>query len=147
MPRTVIVVPCFNEGKRFSPEAFRSFARQWTEGEFLLVNDGSTDNTLHILKALEESMPGIVTALDLPRNLGKAEAVRHGFVQAFESGPDYVGFWDADLATPLEALPLFEAVFREKSTIEMGVMLTLFPTSNAPSPESRNLSGPTPPVF
>ena len=35
-------------------------------------------------------------------------------LQAFEVTPDYAGYWDADLATPLDAIPLFERVFRER---------------------------------
>ena len=119
MPRTIVIVPCFNEAKRFSTESFRDFARAWPDGMFLLVNDGSTDNTSTILRALQETLPASFAALDLPRNAGKAEAVRRGFDRAFQSSPDYVGFWDADLATPLDALPLFEAVFAERSMVEM----------------------------
>lgn len=119
MPRTIIVVPCFNEQERFSPEAFRKFAEQWRDGAFLLVDDGSTDNTLHILKDLEGSMPNSFAVLGLPKNVGKAEAVRSGFQRAFQSAPEYVGFWDADLATPVDAVPLFETVFAGKPATEM----------------------------
>src|SRR5262245_48913342 len=99
MARTIIVVPCFNEVTRFSATSFRSFASRWPEGAFLLVNDGSTDKTSGVLRALQDSMPESFTTLDLPQNVGKAEAVRQGFELAFKSRPDYVGFWDADLAT------------------------------------------------
>ena len=119
MARTIIVVPCFNEVTRLSVTSFRSFASRWSEGAFLLVNDGSTDDTSGLLRALQESMPESFTTLDLPQNAGKAEAVRRGFELAFKSTPDYVGFWDADLATPLEAVPLFEAVFAERPMVEM----------------------------
>lgn len=119
MTQTVIVVPCFNEAKRFSTEAFRDFARLWQGGTFVLVDDGSTDGTLHVLRALEESMPSSFAVVHLARNSGKAEAVRTGFQRAFRSSPDFVGFWDADLATPLDAVPLLEAVLVEHHQIEM----------------------------
>jgi hypothetical protein len=41
------------------------------------------------------------------RNVGKAEAVRKGFVFAFERNFENIGYWDADLATPLEMIPKF----------------------------------------
>ena len=57
--------------------------------------------------------------LRLPQNQGKAEAVRLGFRAAFEKSPWYLGYWDADLSTPLEALSSFETVFEELPAVEM----------------------------
>jgi glycosyltransferase involved in cell wall biosynthesis len=73
--------------------------------QFCFVNDGSSDETLPVLLALcrEPSVTGFV--LDLPRNSGKAEAVRRGLVAALGTGARLVGFWDADLAAPLSELP------------------------------------------
>ena len=114
MARTIIVIPCFNEARRLSPEAFRDFAATWPDGAFLFVDDGSSDGTFEVLNAIRHAIPAQCEILRLPQNAGKAEAVRRGMLRAFESNPDYAGFWDADLATPLDALPLFERVFRER---------------------------------
>lgn len=119
MPETIIVVPCFNEAARLAPAEFRSFAERWRHGSFLFVDDGSTDGTFSILSALKGSMPARAEILRLPRNAGKAEAVRHGFLEAFRSSPEYVGFWDSDLATPLDAIPLLEAVLRDRPQTEV----------------------------
>lgn len=119
MPRTVLVVPCFNEEQRLRPDVFLSFAKTWLKGRFLLVDDGSSDRTFAILEGLQASMPGSFEVLQLPRNVGKAEAVRSGIRKAFQSNPEYVGFWDADLAAPLETVRLFEDVFRERPAVEM----------------------------
>lgn len=119
MARTILVVPCFNEARRLSPEDFRAFAGSWRDGAFLFVDDGSSDSTFAILSALRDSIPGQCEILRLPQNAGKAEAVRRGMLRAFGSNPDYAGFWDADLATPLDALALFERVFRERPATEI----------------------------
>ncbi|HVS33165.1 MAG TPA: glycosyltransferase [Thermoanaerobaculia bacterium] len=113
--RSIIVVPCYNEEKRLPVQAFRDF----TAAEFLFVNDGSTDGTLKQLQSLHAEQPDRFTVLDLDRNRGKAEAVRRGMLAAMERRPDFVGFWDADLATPLSELPSLVEVFDSRPEIDM----------------------------
>jgi dolichyl-phosphate beta-glucosyltransferase len=115
----VIVIPCFNEAQRLCTEDLFAFAQRWPYGKFLFVDDGSTDSTLAVLSALQERRPAQVEILQLPRNVGKAEAVRQGMLRSFQSSPEYVGFWDADLATPLDAIPLFERVLQDRPEIEI----------------------------
>jgi glycosyltransferase involved in cell wall biosynthesis len=76
----------------------------------VLVNDGSTDGTLSLLRALAEQHPERVEVLDQPRNTGKSEAVRRGMLAAFDRGAEMAGYWDADLATPLDAIADFAAI-------------------------------------
>jgi glycosyltransferase involved in cell wall biosynthesis len=119
MPRTILVVPCFNEDQRLLPDVFLAMAKAWPDGAFLLVDDGSTDRTFSILSRLEATMPRSFEVLRLVHNMGKAEAVRVGMRKAFHSDAAYVGFWDADLATPLGTVRLFEDVLRERPAVEM----------------------------
>lgn len=107
MASTVIVVPCYNEGSRLAADQFRAFMGRHQGVRFLFVNDGSTDNTLAVLHHLRDQAHARVGVLDLPRNQGKAEAVRQGCLAAFEEGAARIGYWDADLATPLQAIPDF----------------------------------------
>src|SRR5262249_16117766 len=86
---------------------------------FLFVNDGSTDDTISVLKALHEDDPERYVICDLPRNVGKAEAVRAGVLLAFAAGPDYMGYWDADLATPLGMIPTFCTLLDDRPDLEM----------------------------
>lgn len=122
-----IVVPCFNEAERLRGDAFRAFCARVPDVDFLFVNDGSTDATLERLRELERALPGRVAVLDLARNFGKAEAVRLGMLAALKSGADAAGYWDADLATPLEEIPRFQAVLAEQPQVDlvMGARLQL----------------------
>jgi dolichyl-phosphate beta-glucosyltransferase len=99
-----IVVPCYNEARRLNAPAFRAFAAENPTIAFLFVNDGSTDGTREVLDELSRGDGEPFKVLHLERNCGKAEATRQGMQEVFRLGPDYVGYWDADLATPLEAI-------------------------------------------
>lgn len=119
MRDTAIVVPCYNEAERLDPAAFRTFARTHDNLYFLFVNDGSTDRTQNVLDDLNRHDPIACRVLRLEHNSGKAEAVRRGMLQALESEPAYVGYWDADLATPLEVIPDLRAVLEHRPTVEL----------------------------
>ena len=95
-----LIIPCYNEADRIDFEAIR----QGAAGLFRLVfvNDGSTDGTGALLA---QNCADNWSVLDLEQNVGKAEAVRQGIVylqqQDYFAEVDWVGFWDADLATPM----------------------------------------------
>jgi len=115
----ILVVPCYNEEQRLPVDELRSFAVPGARIELLFVNDGSRDGTLRLLESLSNEDPARFSVLDLPQNQGKAEAVRRGILAAMERKPDFVGFWDADLATPLDQLVDFLDVFATSPNIEM----------------------------
>jgi dolichyl-phosphate beta-glucosyltransferase len=105
-----IVVPCYNESRRLPVARFEQYI-QSTGTEFVFVDDGSTDETIEILKKIELAYPDQVVVVSCGSNMGKGEAVRRGINVAFARHVDYVGFWDADLATPLEVISDFLAEF------------------------------------
>jgi len=111
MSETLLVVPCYNEDRRLPRDEFLRFARENPDTGFLFVNDGSSDETLTVLEQLASEHPQAIDVLDQQPNRGKAEAVRVGLLAAFAKGPRFVGFWDADLATPLSEVPRFIEVF------------------------------------
>lgn len=116
MSHLVLVVPCYNEALRLDVEAFARFGPGGLAVELLFVNDGSRDATLERLHAVQAAKPETTRILNLPANRGKAEAVRLGLLAALESEPDAVGFWDADLATPLaEVRELYDVLDRHGS--------------------------------
>ena len=117
-PRVAIVVPCYNEGRRLPVAQFDEFLRN-SETDFFFVDDGSRDHTQEVLAALKATRPDRVTVIHQAENRGKAETVRHGICTAVDREFEYVGFWDADLATPLAEIPEFMGVFAEHPELDM----------------------------
>lgn len=115
-----IVIPCYNEAKRLRSDTFILFLRENAGINFIFVNDGSTDRTPELLEALQTHCPARIHVHHLPGNGGKAEAVRTGLRIASDTpGTDLVGYWDADLATPLDSIPEFARIAQRFSTVEV----------------------------
>src|SRR5689334_16366888 len=96
---SVYVVPCFDEERRIDRARFAELAND-RHVRLLFVDDGSRDKTGDVIEAMAASSQGRIEALLLPKNVGKAEAVRVGMLHALERGATKVGFTDADLSTP-----------------------------------------------
>lgn len=115
---TVVVIPCYNESQRLNREAVHRAVELQSGVRFLFVDDGSTDDTAAVLETLCANSPHRLHWIAMPSNSGKAEAVRTGVKQAIAEGARLVGYWDADLATPLTAIPSFvEALNGDESRI------------------------------
>jgi dolichyl-phosphate beta-glucosyltransferase len=111
---TVIVVPCYNEAARLDTAAFAAFLAQSCDVSFVMVDDGSSDGTGDVLEHLRACDPRRIAVLGLGDNVGKAEAVRRGVKLALRRAPSLVGYWDADLATPLSSIERFRATLAER---------------------------------
>ena len=106
-----IIVPCYNEEaalEAFYEQTSAVCARlPGAAVEYIFVDDGSTDGTLGLLRALAER-DGRVRWLSLSRNFGKEAAMFAGLEHA---KGDYAAVMDADLQDPPGLLPeLLEAV-------------------------------------
>jgi dolichyl-phosphate beta-glucosyltransferase len=119
LPLALVVIPCHNEEQRLDVAAFKAFAKAQTAISFVLVDDGSKDGTRGVIEALVRHAPDRFQLVALDKNQGKAEAVRQGIVAAVDRRPDYVGFWDADLSTPLEEISEFVALMEEKREVDI----------------------------
>ena len=106
MPKTALIIPCYNEGKRLNLPAFKETLDSYPELMFYFVDDGSADNTYEVLQDFSVKSTR-VKVLRLEKNAGKAVAVRHGILASIKDGNALTGFWDADLATPLSELKAF----------------------------------------
>lgn len=119
MADVAIAIPCYNEAQRLDLEKFEQFAADAPEVSLLFVDDGSTDDTRRVLDELVTRLFGRAQVLSLAVNSGKAEAVRQGVNRLLERDPTFVGFWDADLATPLGVIRDFSAHLAAHPDIEM----------------------------
>lgn len=113
----MIVVPCFNEAERLDLDAFDRWLASTPDTGVLFVDDGSTDRTREKLDGFAASHEQAVL-VGLSRNCGKGEAVRQGVLQAAQSPAEYIGYWDADLATPLDEIGRFVAELDERPGVD-----------------------------
>ena len=99
-----LIVPCYNEQEAlplFYHETTKVLRNMQCDYELLLINDGSRDNTLSIMKDLAAKDPHVLY-FSFSRNFGKEAAMFAGFTNA---RGDYVAVMDADLQDPPSLLP------------------------------------------
>ncbi|MGA2449238.1 MAG: glycosyltransferase [Polyangiaceae bacterium] len=119
MDRFVLVVPCYNEQDRLDVREFQTAQLRHARIEFVFVDDGSRDATREVIERIREGRPSDVRVVAYGNNQGKAEAVRLGTLEALKTGPDAVGYWDADLATPLSELEGFAQILETKPGVDV----------------------------
>lgn len=104
--KITIILPAYNEQACF-PLLEQCMAQVLTDNpaydwEFLLVNDGSTDETLEHMIRLRHADPEHWSYIDLSRNYGKEVAMMAGFDYA---KGDAVIIMDADMQHPISVIP------------------------------------------
>lgn len=105
MKTVSLLIPCYNEAASL-PSLYQALkelmdSHNLYKWEVLMVNDGSTDDTLRIIKELRAKDQRICY-IDLSRNFGKENAMLAGFDHV--TG-DCVVILDADLQHPPHAIP------------------------------------------
>lgn len=86
-----VVVPNFN-GKEIIGDCLRSLAGQTQKHEVIVVDDGSTDDSVAYI---ESRFPG-VKILVLGKNRGFASAVNAGITEALKNGANYIALLNND---------------------------------------------------
>lgn len=121
-----LVVPCFNEQYRLDTVQFVDFLERFIDYRIVFVDDGSQDRTLDVLKTIQEAIgQDRIVILSLLQNRGKAEAIRQGLNLTLspsfqrESRTSFVGYLDADLATPLAEIPRMVDIVRRRDDIDI----------------------------
>lgn len=120
-----LVMPCYNEATRLRDGQIRALVQD-DRVSLVLVDDGSTDGTLQLLRSFEHTT-STVTVLALPRNVGKGEAVRAGLGRATQTDSSWIGYVDADMSTPPdEILRLIDvAIGRTGADVVLGSRVAL----------------------
>lgn len=120
LPSISVVAPAYNEQEVLSEFHSRVTSVLYGLGcayEIVLVNDGSTDNTLKLMHQLHEIDPH-VSIVDLSRNFGKEIALTAGLDH---TRGDVVVILDSDLQDPPELIPQMLEGWREGYEIVYGV--------------------------
>lgn len=91
-----LIIPAYNEELRIEKSlqsAMAYFKQENLDGEIIVVDDGSKDNTIEVVSAFKS-----IRLLKQVKNQGKGAAVRRGMLEA---KGDYRIFSDADFSTPI----------------------------------------------
>ena len=109
--KILIIIPCYNEEASIQAVVER-LGRVFPEGDFLVVNDSSTDSSEAILRRQNYRY------LSLPVNLGIGGGVQSGYLYAVENGYDITVQMDGDGQHNPEHLPQVIAPVAE-GTLDM----------------------------
>ena len=105
MKKITILIPCYNEEASLPAlrDALISIIEQNSkyDWEILMINDGSKDNTLHVIKEFRK-VDNRFAYINLSRNFGKEAAMLAGFDYA---KGDCMVIMDADLQHPPKLIP------------------------------------------
>lgn len=107
-PKTTIVMPAYNEEKRIGKtlEIYSSFfeslrQKSLVDYEILVVINNTKDKTAEVVNQFRKKNSRI-NFINLVKG-GKGYAVIEGFKESLKGKSEYIGFVDADLATPPES--------------------------------------------
>jgi dolichyl-phosphate beta-glucosyltransferase len=111
-----IIVPCYNEEKRFKTgfEHFQSFLRKSKFGcELILVNDGSLDTTLKLMKLYSDKR-GNTKIVSYGQNKGKGFAISKGVEKA---RGEIILFSDIDHSVDVSTVNSFFKYFKDADVV------------------------------
>ena len=89
MPRFSVIIPIYNKEKDVETTIKSVLNQTYIDYEIILVDDGSTDNSLNIVNAIEDDRIQIFTK----QNEGVSKTRNYGITKA---KAEYIAFLDAD---------------------------------------------------
>lgn len=107
------VIPTYNNARTVADIVNRTLA---VCPQVIVVNDGSTDDTLAVLEPLKEN----IQLITYPRNRGKGHALRLGLEAARKAGYDYAVTLDSDGQHSPEEIPTLVAAAEDDDTLVVG---------------------------
>ncbi len=116
-----LIVPFFNESERWLENYWKN-ATSLEDVQWIFVNDGSRDDTKTLIDKFCSGHSN-VSAIHLPQNSGKAEAVRVGMLYAFENSSaelQGIGFVDCDGAFTVDEIDRVCQIFKFKINVDNG---------------------------
>jgi glycosyltransferase involved in cell wall biosynthesis len=121
-----VVAPCYNEmenANALTERLLHLFTKRGLQGEVVLVNDGSRDETGRVIDELARKYPDNVVAVHHPKNQGIAVAWQTG---VDSSSGKYVCLIDADLQyLPEEVWRLYRQIEASRADMVQGFRSTI----------------------
>ena len=117
-PRLSVVVPAYNEESRLPATLERMLQyldAQDEPAEIIIVDDGSVDRTVELVRPIANEHPSVCIILNDHR--GKGYAVRTGVLAA---QGDFILFSDADMATPIEEWEKLRGPLEDRYDVAIG---------------------------
>ncbi|MBW1994012.1 MAG: glycosyltransferase family 2 protein [Deltaproteobacteria bacterium] len=116
-----IVIPAYNEESRIVRTIENTLAylnKQSYQSEILVISDGSTDRTKHIVEnGFKPGRKVAIKAYEYHPNRGKGYAVRFGMLK---SSGEHIMFMDADYSVPVEEIEKGLKLLRHGADIAIG---------------------------
>ncbi len=112
-----VIIPVYNESKTVGEIIRQLKAVKGFDKEIIVVNDGSTDDTIKIITDIKD-----IIVINHKKNQGKGAAIRTGIAKA---QGDYLLVQDADLEyDPQDILTMLDPVARGKAEVVYGSRFT-----------------------
>lgn len=127
---TYVVLPAYNEATRIQPVIEEIAEKGYN---MVIVNDGSSDNTLEVIKESKKKYPNRIHIFSLMINRGVGVATQTGFDAVLRYNPKYVVSMDSDGQHSADDL---DAVITPLVTGEAKAVIGVRPLNDMP--RSRN---------